>query len=461
MRVASALMATLYGTAAFAGSPAEAWAAALADARRLSPAAAKYTRYLSAYHVPDAKARDELHKVVKQHLWAFSREADPGDLRKVTPDLWAFRLDEFGLDPLVYGRLTYVDPYFHVATTADGRQSVPGNPAPWLGDPAGVVELQQRVVSRTPVLRADWFWVQTVIQEGRGKVGEGTGYYDFLGVKTRDDYFKFVGYDPKLALQRKSVFAAIVQRRGPGVFPAQIFREGSVDGAVYQTKDVNDVADEQRDAIRHLGGDYKHQLEEWYGFGPSGLWAYALTNAAGVLQNRAPAAVLIDRTKVGSDVNIDNGLSCLRCHNTQGTGGLQPVVSYFHDTIGDARGTLEVSYEQAEEARQYTRDLNKFIKRDGERYTERLAECCGMTPRELGDAVIRIWDGYVEEGRDLAACARELGTTPERFGAALKAVAAQRKLDPALAPLIVNKTVRVEQWEKLYPAAQAMLLFKP
>lgn len=462
MRSALAALLTLtLAAAGFAGSPAGAVAAALADAQRLPPAEACQTRYLSLYNLPDAADRDELYRVVTQHLWAVSREADPPRPRWVGADLLAVRLDGYGIDRYAYGRLVYRDPYFHVRLTYDGSKAdgaVP-SPAPWLGDPAAVAKLYRLTDSVVPVLRADWWYVETAIQEGRGEPGKGTGYYDLLGVKSRQDYFDFVGYDPKLAAKRKSVFANAVQRRGPGVFPGQVFREGAVDGAVWQTRDVSDLVKEERDAVRQLGKNFKHQLEEWYGFGPAGLWATALTDEKGNLQARAPAAVLTDDTKVGPDKNIDTNLSCLRCHNTRGEGGLQPVKSYHHANVGALGGTLELG--DPEEGRLYVRELNTFLKRDGDRYAERLKECCDYTPRQLGQAVIRVWDRYVETDRTLDDCAREYGTTPERFGAALKAVAAQKKLDPVFAPLLVGGGIRHEHFEKVFPVGFAYLGYRP
>src|SRR6185437_3694782 len=82
---------------------------------------------------------------------------------------------------------------------------------------AAADELYRLTQSQVPVVTGDWFFVQTCIEADRGGIGRGFGYYDFLGMKNRADYFKIIGLDEKDWRGVISEVAAIVLGHNSGV----------------------------------------------------------------------------------------------------------------------------------------------------------------------------------------------------------------------------------------------------
>lgn len=435
---------------------------ALADARRLAqvqPQALPYTRYLSLHHAPESE-RPDLVRWLTFWVWSLSREADPPRPRQVTAGLYAIDLRDYGWDPYVYGRLAAVDPYFHVGVTVNGKAAdQKGLYAPWL--PSSEVAALSLLLGPAPgvpcqtaILRADWWVVQTSIQDGRGKPGEGTGYYDFLGIRNRADFEKLIGFDPKLAA-RRAEWRAIVAESGVAHFPRQVVRFGAVDAGYWVTLDVLDDNRGERNALRRLDGEYTHQAEEHYGVGPSGLFVFLLSDAAGVLQDSAPDKIGADKTRQPRNrTRIEVGASCVRCHAE----GLRPIDSWAREVL-QVPSTAQVDEARERRLRQlYFRDLESHRKRDNQAYADRLRECNGLTPAANAKLFARLWDAY-EAPLTVEACARELGTTPARFLAALQHQRARQVLDPAFAGLLAVKPrpIRRDVWEEVFPLAMLYL----
>ena len=440
-------------------TPADAVRAALADAKQLPIEARPYTRYLSLYAVPQSERTDYL-RWFTFWAWSLSREAEPGKPRRVTRDLVAIDLRDYGWDPFVYGRLAAVDPYFHVSTTIDGKTAKDaGLYAPWL-PPAETAQLalllgpSPGVTCQTAILRLDWWVYWTSIQDQRG----GAGYYDFLGITDRASFESLIGLDPKLAAQRKAEHRAIVEHSGVSHFPRQVLRLVSTDGGAWRTLDVLDDARGARNPIRRLDRDYQHQAEEHYGIGPSGLFVFLLCDQDGKLQDAAPDKIGPDKTRLGHNrTRIEVGASCVRCHLE----GLRPVSNWMRDVI-QSPTTANVDAERARRLRVYFRDLESKLKADNAAYATRLKECNGLTPAQNAKLFARLWDRY-EAPLTLADCARELGATLAVFERALLEVKSAGKLDPAFAGLVarVPRPIRREQWEEAFPLAMQYMGGKP
>lgn len=436
-------------------SPASEWAAALADARRLPPHIAKHTRYQTLY-ATSIEDWEAWRLLLTFHFWSIAQESEPPQLRFVTATLFAVYLPEFGISPQTYGRLTFRDPYFHATLTADGKKPLSDipSPAPWVGNAEAQNELRELTQSQSPLLRADWFFVETSIQEGRGKPGEGTGYYDFIGVTDRASFQKAVGADPKQADELKRRIRAIVKRSGVAYFPRQIERIDALGGGYWFTLDVLDEGKGSRNAQSQLGKDFSHQAERHYGIGPAGMpWVF-LCNEKGESQNSAPDKLGRDTTRPGARQIIDVGASCFRCHKEI----LRPIDSWINESL-KAPVTANVEYGRAiDERRLYFRSLQGKLKRDREDFADRLKECNGLTPAANAEAYTRLWDWYAEKELTIADCARELGCTPKRFTEALTAVRASGKLHPNFTDLLnEDGTILRHQWEESYPLAQTYI----
>src|SRR5574341_230855 len=203
-----------------AGSPSISLQAAVADARKLPSDQRQRTRYLTLYHLPE-RDHAEAAKVITFWCNSLSREADLTAPVNVQAGLLRVDLADYGWNAKVWDRLGEADPYFHAqvdvetfviekkwfdAGTEAGKPFAAGfyevkvrakvrraAVAPWL-DNSTAKELTELTGSGAPILRADWFLVQTAAQ-----VNRVAGYYDFLGIKTREDYFKLIGLDAEAA----------------------------------------------------------------------------------------------------------------------------------------------------------------------------------------------------------------------------------------------------------------------
>lgn len=435
-------------------------AACVADARRLSPHEASKTRYFTAKGTVCKTAEDvqEAAKMSVFHLWSISHEPEPPPLRWVTPTIWAANLEYCGISPFTYGNLSYRDPYHHVHLTEDGKKKIDVAAAPQLGkfalfwgiavhNQAPIAELIKMTESQTPLLRWDWFWIETSIQEGR--TASQTGYYDFLGIKNRDDFQKAVGFDPKLADKTYKRWRAIVKESGVSHFPRQIERDGSLDGGYWFTLDVLDQPTGPRNALRQLDKDFHHQAEEHYAIGPAGMpWLLACSND-GVLQNSAPDRVGPDKTRGGNRTTIDVGAGCIRCHQEI----LRPIANWA-ETSFKLPTTAELPIEKALAAqRLYFRPLKQKLDADRQAFADRILQCNGLDPKKNAEIYATWQDRYNEDRLGIDDLARELGTTPKRLGDVLLAVQTQKKLDPVLADLVASPTgkIRRESVEELFP----------
>lgn len=457
-RVRIVALLTLLDSRAHAQPMGEEITAALTDARTLPPEIAKYMRYFTFSNSTVQKPEEvaEADAMLTFWLWSIAHEASPPKLRYVSPTVVAIRLDEFGIDFFTFGRLFFRDPYFHAPLTGDGKKETDRAAGFWLGKPEDVAELIKLTTSQTPLLRWDWFLVETSIQEGRGKPGEGTGIYDFYGITKRDDFFKVVGADLKKADELKRRWRAIVKESGVAYFPRQAERFDVVGGGAWFTLDVLDAPLGKRNALRQLDKDFAHQAEEHYAPGPAGLPWYLACAADGTLQNSAPDRVGPDKTRTGNRTTIDVGASCVRCHKEI----LRPIDNWAADSFRHPT-TAEIPYEKAIETRRiYFNNIRAKLDQDRRAYVERLKECNGLTAEKNATLFAKWLDRYTEDRLSIADCARELGTTVERLQPVLIAVKAAGKLDPVLADLIAKPNpgkVRRDQWEEVFPIAQIYL----
>jgi hypothetical protein len=433
-----------------------------------------YVRYLDlSSHEPGDKPgqRGWWARLLTMQLNALSREAHLTPPRVVAGgNLLAFDLRDYRIDKFVYGRLnglTAGEPYFHVVVRIDehGRSVKKSDYAPWM-NPVGMKLLIELTGSSVPILRGDWFFGQTCIQAGRGKAGseDGHGYYDFLGVKNRDDYFRLVGVDVKRARERQSELSAVVigTRSGVAQNTRQVVRLGADDGGAWFTLDVFDADQDVRNGLRLLDRDkgYKHDAEEHFGRLPNGLWAVIACDDRGNLQDSAPDKIGSDKTARGNDRRIHSAKSCFSCHVN---GGLQDLEDEVRATFTPGKGgTAELGsveyYEALKLRRLFLRDLAPFLAKDRLAYTLALKECCGMTPPELAAAYREGYELYYLAPVTLELAANELGCTPADL---TRKIVAFRKtetnFDPSLAPLVVGRPLSRTNFEELYPTLQKIM----
>jgi hypothetical protein len=446
--------------------------AALNDAQRLGAAATR-TRYLSLAAAPN-RDRETWVKVVSFWANSLSREADVTAPRRVSPTLLAVVIDDYSWDAATWEKLAEEDPYYHVQISqevavwqggvwpGDGKYYPPGAfthqtgkqvrkaaLAPWLPlqETADLVALTQ---SQAPIVRGDWWFVRSAIQVGR----KGTGYYDWLGgLKDRKDFEKLVSLNVAESQRIKREVAAIVARSGVSYNPRQIFRFQSLTGGYWVTRDALTDNRDERNALRQLDGEFKHEAEEHYGVLPNGLFAYYLSDAKGTRQDSAPDTIGPDDSAVGKDKRIHVGLSCVRCH----VEGLRPIDDWGRKVFRDG---LALSSSDAVKARRlkqlYLSELSDHLDSDVAANARAVKRLTGWTQAEAAAAIGKAWAWYVERDLSPGDAARELGVSEAEYLEALaKAAKSNPLFDAVLASHLAKPPVpiRSDDWEQVYPLA--------
>lgn len=479
-----------------AGSPAAAAALAYADARTLPKQDNYYHRWL--WVSSDPKKRDDFLVVLKAHLNLLSTQSEFGTPVLIAPDVVRIDLRDYGLQKKlnVWEKFADNDVFFHapVKYLKDAEVAIywPGGydpvkekdyergwydvavkagttrheAAPWL--PRKEIDgLRAVSYSESPILMAEWFFVQTARQVSIRNKQEGTGYYDFLGLKSRDDFFKLTGTDEKKAIDLFKEWRAVVERSGISQQNRQIVGLGAVTGRVWGTLDTFTQAGKGQAKRNLRRGEFAHDAEEWYGFLANGLPITFLANAKGEAQESAPDKIGPDDSalRVGKDARVHANLSCIRCHGVK-SDMLQPVSDWARRTFRQG-GVLQLADKDKEVTlelkRQYLSDLDRALRRDREDYADAVARVTqsklhpkGLTSAQFTKLYGEAWNRYVEDQISAADAARELGTTEARLVANLKKYAKARGGgDLILAAFIdepAGKLSRLE-WEDSYALA--------
>ncbi len=499
-RLVAALFLVVVAAPARASAPALAVQAALADARRLPKAQAKECRWLSLYGVP-VKLRAEFLLVLSFHCNSLSREAEIVRPVLVAPDLVRISLLDYGIDPKVWDRLAEHDPYFHARlvkqvvaigveeevevghwrrkTTGEivepafaranlgqvywektgtqkravkqeaKKQETITSAAPWLPAPDSAA-LILLAGSEVPIVRADWFVTWTAIQAGR----KGSGYYDFLGFKTRKDAEDLAGLDRAAARRLRKEIAAIVSESGVAINARGILREQALTGGFWRSLDANTTVARQN-PISFLD-EADHDAEEIYGCLPNSLFFYVASDARGVLQDTVPDTIASDHVSTSNDRRIHAGLiSCTRCH----TNGLQPIDDWARsvyqgpDNPGSPIVLAAVDYKKLKRLRQlYLSPLKMRLKKDVQEFADALLLTNGLTPEKNAAAYASEWHRYGETSLSMEDVALELGVSKEKWAAALKAYVLPGGTpviaDPVLVGLLAGRKARREHMDE-------------
>lgn len=472
------MLTLLLAASALGSSPADAAEAAHADLARLPAEARPHQRFLSLYHVQDPKRLGEWKKALDFWCNSLSREGELAPLAEVRPGLWRLDLRDYRTPASAWEKLADADPYFHArvklthedwagGVASDGKHYAPGRyklkdpvvksaAAPWLPEKAaaGLVRMTQ---SQAPIVRADWWLVQTGQQADR----KGTGYYDFLEVKDRADFQKAVGLDQRLAEALQKETRAIVTKSGVALNNRQIIRFASITGSYWVTLDTLKNTDD-RNAARNLNGDFKHDAEEVYGTLPNGLFAFFLGDAAGKRQDSAPDGIASDGQAPGNDRRVHAGVSCVRCH----VEGIRPVADWGRRVYRSPLALASPDYEKFRRLRRlYLSDLERWVKRDQADYAESLLKLTGLKPAEMARTFGLLHASYQEADLALGQAAKEAGYTKAHALAALKAYAATSgPLDPVLAGLlqVPDEPVLRQHYEEVFPTLMNVMRgFKP
>lgn len=320
--------------------------------------------------------------------------------------------------------------------------------APWL--PGQVIAvLAESLNSDAPIVDARWFIWQTAVQKDR----KGSGYYDYLQFKKREDLQKAVALDIEAAKRVRKEMAAIVADSGVALNNRQILRFQTLTGGYWATLDANNN-EGGRNAVRVLNGDYQHDAEEIYGVLPNGLFAFAASSADGELQETVPDNIAADHVSSSNDKRIHVGLSCIRCHSE----GLRPIDDWARKVY---RGPVQLAspdYAKLKRLqRLYLSDLPGQLRLDQEAYARSLKSVNGLTSEANARAYGSVWSAYADKPLGLAETAAELACTPAEWKAALESYGKRGAADPLLMGLLVGARMRREYVHESYSLMQTIL----
>lgn len=494
MRRAWLILLFLLSAGTAFGGPAEAFAAALADAATLPPKDRAYTVYAldrprgrvglgraagpGAEGAAAAAAYADFGRLLTLHANGLSREASFGRplvVAGTAPPLYRLDIRDYGWRKKTWEKLADLDPYFHARVEAagaevyyedenwpggvdrrDGKYYPPGrykvererkvaarevNAFHLPADPAAPAKLATLLHNKAPLVRADWFWLQTVRNIDRNNnANTGAGYYDFLDVRDERDLEDLAGVSRKLAERARKETRAIIKASGVNVSGSRQVQR--LDGGYWETLDADKVTKESN-PLRQLNGDFVAKAKEVYGRLPNALWFYAAVNVAnGKLQDSVPDSIASDHGSTDNDKRIHPSLSCVGCHLE----GLRPLNDWARRTyrvkpLTEPRFPLDsLDPEKHRRLQQLylTPMLTTWYDVDQLVYARALHAVVGWTPRQAAEAYRREWEqatGPVS-GEQFAA---ELGTTKaemlKAFAAAALArgTAKQGRIDPVLA----------------------------
>jgi hypothetical protein len=333
---------------------------------------------------------------------------------------------------------------------------------------------------QTPILRADWFFRMTAVQDGEKFGGKAPGYYDFLGLKTQADFEEAVGVDIKRARTTYPEESwCVVNRSAVALNNRRLMRIGrgwwtmdakeNVGKRNYSKVLDTDTKAETFKADIGVGSDdpavNEFDATEAFGFLPNRHMAWWLANNKKVRQNFAPPEIASDSTAAGTDRRVHINLSCKRCH----TEGVQPVKDVIRGRIGPDGGRPLLlktpDFAAYERARQlYSSDFDTLVGQDQKVYVDAILKGTGLTARQFADAYADFWNRYQETDFDVDRAVLETGVPRQKLLGTLERLAKPPEeggvgaVDPDLSGLLKALTtdqredaIRSEKWEEVFP----------
>lgn len=428
-----------------------------------------FTRYLALLNLPE-KEREDALMVLSGHINGLSKEA-----KIVSPvaikGLARINISDYGWKSQTWEKFAETDPYFHIQVTKVypwGGGNWPGTTtpyakgsfnvidkqsaiAPWLigneADKASLAVIINETKSQAFLLRADWWFANTAIQEGKT-----VGYYGMLELKNQKDFETVIGFDAKIADKREQ--RRVVIESGIALQPRRIERAKAIDGGLWKTSDSAN-ATEEHDPSLFLRNDLKFDATEQFAPLPNGMPVWWLGNSKGERQDKAPDNVVGgDRKGTGNDTRLHINLSCIRCHlSRKGENCIKDLNEAPIEKV------LSKDYEEQKEiTRQYFRDLVRLIKQDREGFEASIKESTGMGGLEYGQKYAEFWTRYEETFVDKARACLDLGVTEKAFDDAINRQLKTTGAIPShLTLLRSGRAITIRQWETLYPIAQTVI----
>lgn len=494
-------------------TPADAVFMAEKDIKTVAYKDRRYQRYLWVVY-PSTLSR----RIWKLHQNLLSRYALMTDIVEVTPWLWRVDIRHPKWDNGTWENIAKNDPWFHTKikllenTTFikywpggydNGKyfskqifkQKRRKGSIVTVGGPLLPIKelnsLRKHTYSESPVVMMEWLFVQSARQRNLlNDDNHGIGYFDFLQVKNRDDYFKLIQFNVNSSKLFGREFLAALDESGISPQNRLIFRGAGLGGGVWGTLDT-DKQKARGVALRNVfkvraakkgrlkkDGVFEHNTEEWYGALPNGLPATLLSDDKGVRQNVAPGDThgLHDSSPANesNSKTLHNNLSCMNCHKGD-------VLKSFSDNIRELyeadnlkkpgyllSGAVD-EHDNLEFNKLYLSDIYFWLNRDREDFKRAFTLATsihhdkGISSDEAAKAYSRMFYKYANDPVTLTSSARDLGVTRELWKSAL--IRYMKPLDiPTLSDIPLSvflhkkpKTITRLTWEDSLPLAQSIL----
>lgn len=298
------------------------------------------------------------------------------------------------------------------------------------------------------VVAADWF-VQAALDQTQSKL-----YFTLLYgrvLEKQDEFLEFLGTSDD------TEYRAGVIEENSGVSVAKIrlleARPTSQRIDTWITYDSAEITVES-DPLQHLDNQFKFDAGEIIGGLPKvsaktgdrgHLQVYALTNAAGEIQDKAPTDIVVDHSGVRG-VEIRNPISCVICH----AGGLnKPKTNGLRRLIESGVDVYAKDYEAIE--RFHLGSLDKLIDRHNEDFGLIVTATTGLTPEETAAAVRQTVQAY-DADVTLDAAAGYFATTADEMAQAIAyASEYDKELPVRLVSLAHGEAMRRTVFAQTYP----------
>lgn len=423
-------------------TPAECAEWAAQDIKRIPHELQPYIRYVGLWHLSNLDDRIEATAVLSGVVNGMSRRKHRQPLGIVEGSkvsVLRLNLKDYSWDPKVWERL--YDPY----TTVKGeywpggvdpkdnrnypvgrynRAKNPTEPGPWMG-PAWN-DLAKWAHSVVPMVNGDFFGHQFLTTTDATGEFANPSYYDVLGVKNEKDFQRLVAVDVGLAEETQWVLREAIGISGVTRKARAFVFLGKIGGWYYKTIDFKDNRG-PRNPLENLGkGIEEHgQATEQIAGLVNGLFAYGLfdlTKKDHPIVDRAPDVVAGSRTLPGNFLAVQNPIGCIDCHRKK---SLQPIDGWIKRQLTAPLDIFSPDYEKAQRLRdEYFEGLDKSLEQGRQAYDDAIKDITKRAGKEMtaegyADGVRKLFTRY-EAPRTLATAAAYMGTTPERFKAAMQ-----------------------------------------
>lgn len=303
------------------------------------------------------------------------------------------------------------------------------------------------------VVRADWF-VQFALDQETG----GDAYYRLIfgtPPKTLNDFLGLLQVETASPFEHGHIEdRSGVANSGTRLIATMPTRRRQDLWITYDSEELNKATD----PLENLAAKGTFDANEIIGALPKSvassgvighLQVYALANATGELQTKAPAAIVTDSTGTRG-VEIRNAMSCIACHSE----GLRPLKQNAFKEFVRSGAEAYSDYKTREKIERFhLTQLDKLLSRHNEDYAAILHAVNGLTPEANAKAfseVIRQYDAPIT----MESAAAELGCTVRELTLAMGYAGA---LPARIAQLPHGGEVKRSTWEPEYRTVLAAL----